>query len=188
MKIGFARVSTRWHSTEVQLSALKAEGCERVWQEDMAEDSSTAERVSMLIRDLNDGDTVIVTRLDQIARSSRELMDFIDAIHKQGAKFKSIAEPWADTTQENGDILLTVLSGLNQFEKNLATSQAIQGREHARMSGVKFGRPKKLSEKQQKKAEALLKQGKTAAEIGRLLDVSRSTISRLKKSKLWSRS
>jgi DNA invertase Pin-like site-specific DNA recombinase len=92
-------------------------------------------------RRLEAGDVLVVTRLDRLARSTRDLLNILDAIGKAGAGFKSLKDTWADTTTPHGRLMLTVLGGLAEFERELIRARTDDGRKRAKARGVKFGRP-----------------------------------------------
>jgi DNA invertase Pin-like site-specific DNA recombinase len=97
-----------------------------------------------MIKALGAGDVVVVSRLDRLARSTRDLLNIVDAIAKAGASFKSLADAWADTTTPHGKLMLTVLGGLAEFEHSLIKARTDAGRERAKAAGVRFGRKHKL--------------------------------------------
>jgi DNA invertase Pin-like site-specific DNA recombinase len=101
--------------------------------------------LAKLIRRLKSGDVLVVTRLDRLARSTRDLLNILDVIGKAGAGFKSLSDAWADTTTPHGRLMLTVLGGLAEFERELIRARTGDGRARAKARGVKFGRPAKLS-------------------------------------------
>jgi DNA invertase Pin-like site-specific DNA recombinase len=115
----------------------------------------------------------------QLARSTRDLLNVLDTISKKGAGFRSIADAWADTTTPHGRLLLTVLGGLAEFERELIKARTDEGRKRAMARGVKFGRKLKLTRHQIAEAIARREAGEPLAEIGRSYNVSHSTISRL---------
>jgi DNA invertase Pin-like site-specific DNA recombinase len=125
------------------------------------------------------GDTVIVTRLDRLARSTRDLLNILDEIGKAGAGFRSIKDTWADTTTSHGRLMLTILGGLAEFERELIKDRTDAGRVRAKARGVKFGRKPKLNPFQREQALARLSTGETQAEVARTYGVDRATISRL---------
>ncbi|WP_282610651.1 recombinase family protein [Pelagibius sp. Alg239-R121] len=181
MKIGYARVSTKWHSKEVQIAALESEGCDRIWRENSSDRDLSQRQFEEFINGLKPDDTVITTRLTSIARSNRELVMIVNSIREKGAHFQSIAEPWINTNRPDGDAVLTVLDGLVNFEIDLLKASQSDEKMEPMAMGVAPGRPRKLTELQKYEAISLLRLGKSAAEIGRLFNVSRSTISRLKR-------
>jgi DNA invertase Pin-like site-specific DNA recombinase len=133
-----------------------------------------------MIDQLDADDVLMVTRLDRLARSTRDLLNTLAAIADRKAAFRSLADTWADTTTPHGRLMLTVLSGLAEFEKELIRARTAEGRERAKARGVKLGRKPKLTEHQ--KREAIRRRdidGETVRGIARSYNVSHSTISRL---------
>jgi DNA invertase Pin-like site-specific DNA recombinase len=131
------------------------------------------------IRRLEAGDVLVVTRLDRLARSTRDLLNILDAVGKAGAGFKSLKDTWADTTTPHGRLMLTVLGGLAEFERELIRARTDDGRKRAKARGVKFGRPVKLTTHQRKEAIQRLVEGAVQADLARSYGVSQATISRL---------
>jgi DNA invertase Pin-like site-specific DNA recombinase len=128
---------------------------------------------------LKAGDTLIVTRLDRLARSTRDLLNTLDIIAKKGAGFKSLADAWADTTTPHGRLMLTVLGGLAEFERELIRARTGEGRARAKARGVHMGRPSALTPHQQAEARKRRDNGETLVDIARTYGVSHTTISRL---------
>ena len=123
------------------------------------------------------GDVLMVTRL---ARSTRDLLNTLAAIADRKAGFRSLGDAWADTTTSHGRLMLTVLGGLAEFERDLIRARTAEGRERAKARGVKMGRKPKLTAHQQQEARRRRDSGKeTLADIARSFNVSHSTISRL---------
>jgi len=122
---------------------------------------------------------LLVTRLDRLARSTRDLLNVLATIAYKGAGFRSIADAWADTTTPHGRLMLTVLGGLGQFERELIKARTDEGRKRAQARGVRFGRKFKFTPHQIAEAIARRNAGEALVEIGRSYDVSHSTISRL---------
>src|SRR4029077_18592988 len=131
---------------------------------------------------LSAGDVLLVTRLDRLARSTRDLLNVFDAGAKSGAGFKSLADAWADTTTAHGRLMLTVLGGLAEFERELIRARTDEGRKRAQARGVRFGRKLKLTPHQRQEAQARREAGEALVEIARTYNVSHSTISRLSSS------
>ena len=125
------------------------------------------------------GDVLLVTRLDRLARSTRDLLNVLDAVAKAGAGFRSLADSWADTTTPHGRLMLTVLGGLAEFERSLILARTSEGRTRAKARGVKFGRKLALTPHQRAEALARRAAGESSVEIARSYAVSHSTISRL---------
>jgi DNA invertase Pin-like site-specific DNA recombinase len=124
-------------------------------------------------------DVLLVTRLDRLARSTRDLLNVLDQVAKAGAGFRSLADAWADTTTPHGRLMLTVLGGLAEFERELIKARTDEGRKRAQARGVRFGRKLKLTPHQRREAVARREAGEALVEIGRSYNVSHSTISRL---------
>jgi DNA invertase Pin-like site-specific DNA recombinase len=128
---------------------------------------------------LETGDVLLVTKLDRLARSTRDLLNTLATIADKGASFKSIGDPWADTTTPHGKLMITVLGGLAEFERHLILSRTQEGRHRAQARGVKFGRKFKLDAFQRAEAKRRKKNGETCMDIARTYSVSHMTISRL---------
>jgi DNA invertase Pin-like site-specific DNA recombinase len=109
---------------------------------------------------------LIITRLDRLARSSRDLLNVIKQITDAGASFRSIKDAWADTTAAHGRLILTVISGLAEFEAELIVARTSEGRNRALAKGVAFGRPRKLTAHQRSEALARREAGESVVEIG----------------------
>jgi DNA invertase Pin-like site-specific DNA recombinase len=132
-----------------------------------------------LLKHLAPGDVVTVTRLDRLARSTRDLLNTLAAITGKNAGFRSLGDTWADTTTAHGRLMLTVLGGLAEFERDLIRARTSEGRARAVARGVKMGRPSKLTPHQKREAIKRRDQGETLADIARSYNVSPATISRL---------
>ena len=132
-----------------------------------------------LLDQLDDGDVLMVTRLDRLARSTRDLLNTLAAITAKKAGFRSLGDTWADTTTSHGRLMLTVLAGLAEFERDLIHARTGEGRARAWQRGQKMGRPFKLTDHQKCEAIKRREQGETLADIARSYNVSPATISRL---------
>jgi DNA invertase Pin-like site-specific DNA recombinase len=146
---------------------------------DTDKDTDASEALGKLLKRLEPGDVLVVTRLDRLARSTRDLLNILDTIAKAGAGFRSLADTWADTTTPHGRLMLTVLGGLAEFERELIRARTGEGRKRAKESGVRFGRPHKLTPHQRQEALARREAGETLMDIARSYGVSHPTISRL---------
>ncbi len=180
MIYGYARVSTDGQSVEAQIGALTAAGAVKVFREVASGAKTDRAQLRRLLDSLTTGDVVMVTRLDRLARSTLNLLHTLKAVADKGAAFRSLADVWADTTTAHGRLILTVLGGLAEFERELIRSRTSEGRERAKAQGKSLGRPFKLTAHQ--KAEAIRRREageETLAEIGRSYNVSGATISRL---------
>jgi DNA invertase Pin-like site-specific DNA recombinase len=176
---GYGRVSTDGQSLAAQDAALRAAGCAKVYAEKISGARSDRPELQKVMARLEPGDVLMVTRLDRLARSTRDLLNTLDAITKAGAGFKSLNDAWADTTTPHGRLMLTVLGGLAEFERELILARTGEGRERAKARGVKFGPKHKLTAHQREEARQRLQEGATQADLARTYGVSQSTISRL---------
>ena len=179
MIIGYARVSTDGQSLESQLASLKAAGAEKVFAEKISGARADRRALASAIKALSAGDVLLVTRLDRLARSTRDLLNVLDQVAKAGAGFRSIADPMIDTTSPHGKLILAVLAALAEFERSMILSRTSEGRTRAKARGVRFGRKPKLSAFQASEALARREAGEALTDIGRSYGVSHSTISRL---------
>jgi DNA invertase Pin-like site-specific DNA recombinase len=177
--IGYARVSTDGQTLDAQQSALQSAGCERVFAEKQSGAKSVRQQLAKAIAALGEGDTLVVCKLDRLARSTRDLLNTLDAIGKAGATFRSLTDSWANTDTAHGRLMLTVLAGLAEFERHLILARTSEGRTRAQLRGVRFGRKPKLTAHQQQEALARRANGEALVEIARSYAVSHSTISRL---------
>ena len=121
-----------------------------------------------------------MTKLDRLARSTLDLLRIIDLIGKEGAGFKSLGDPWADTTSAHGRLMLTVLSGIAEFERSLILQRTNEGRARAMAEGIRFGRKPKLTKHQAREVLKRVAAGEPLREIALSYAVDHSTISRLK--------
>ena len=124
--------------------------------------------------------TLYLSREDRLARSTRDLLNVLAAIGEKGATFRSLHDAWADTTTAHGRLLLTILGGLAEFERDLIRARTSEGRARAVARGVRLGRKPKLTRHQIKEALARREAGEPLTEIARSYNVSHSTISRLR--------
>lgn len=176
---GYARVSTRDQTLASQEAQLAQAGAAKVYSEQISGARNDRPALHRLLNRLEPGDVVLVTRLDRLARSTRDLLNILDTIGKAGAGFKSLADTWADTTTPHGRLMLTVLGGLAEFERELILARTNDGRSRAKARGVKFGRPNALTAHQRQEAIQRIQEGATQADLARTYGVSQATISRL---------
>lgn len=179
MKIGYARVSTTEQNLDIQKRTLEEAGCELIFEEKISGAKKDRPELDKLLSQLRSNDTLIVSKLDRLARSTKHLLEIVESLQKKNATFYSIGEPWADTTSHAGKMIMTVFAGISEFERDLIRERTGTGRKDAMQRGVKFGRPKKLSPAKQKLALRLVDEGKSIREIAKTFDVNRSTIYRL---------
>jgi DNA invertase Pin-like site-specific DNA recombinase len=179
MIIGYARVSTDGQTLDAQHSALVNAGAEKIYSEKISGAITDRPALAKALAALGQGDTLVVCKLDRLARSTRDLLNTLDAVGKAGASFRSLGDSWADTTTPHGRLMLTVLGGLAEFERHLILARTSEGRKRAQQRGVRFGRKPKLTAHQQQEAFARMAAGEALVDIARSYAVSHSTISRL---------
>jgi len=179
MIYGYARVSTDGQSEATQVRQLRAAGAGKVFREVASGAKTDRPQLRRLLAEINSGDVVMVTRLDRLARSTRDLLNTLAAITGKKAGFRSLADVWADTTTAHGRLMLTVLGGLAEFERELIRARTGEGRERAKARGQSLGRPFKLTPHQRSEAIHRRDQGESLTEIARTYNVHPSTISRL---------
>jgi DNA invertase Pin-like site-specific DNA recombinase len=176
---GYARVSTNGQDLAAQEAELLAAGCSKVFKEKVSGAKTDRAELAKAIRLLKPGDVLVVTRLDRLARSTRDLLNVLATVSERKAGFRSLKDAWADTTTPHGRLMLTVLGGLAEFERELIRARTGEGRKRAKANGVKFGRPSALTADQRQEAIYKLAQGEAQANIARIFNVSQATISRL---------
>ncbi len=176
---GYARVSTDGQSLASQDAELHAAGCAKVYAEKISGARSNRPELAKVLKRLDTGDVLMVTRLDRLARSTRDLLNILDDIAKRGAGFKSLHDAWADTTSAHGRLMVTILAGLAEFERELILARTSDGRARAKARGVRFGRPTALTSHQRAEALQRLANGEVQADLARSYGVSQATISRL---------
>ncbi|MCW5716052.1 MAG: recombinase family protein [Bauldia sp.] len=169
-----------WVSLEAQLEQLREAGCETVFREKVSGARSDRRQLQRLLGAVREGDDVVVTRIDRLARSTFDLFAIIKAITDAGGQFRSLAEPWADTSVATGRLMIAVLAGLADVERDLIRTRTSEGRERAQARGQHMGRPLKLSPAQRKEALARRAAGETLSDIARSYNVAHTTIGRLR--------
>ena len=180
MIYGYARVSTDGQSVAAQVAALQNVGAGKVWREVASGAQTHRAQLRRAVAALEPGDVLMVTRLDRLARSTRDLLNTLATITGKGAGFRSLGGAWADTTTSHGRLMLTVLGGLAEFERDLIRARTSEGRARAKARGQSLGRPHKLTLHQRREAIRRRESGtESLAEIGRTYNVSAATISRL---------
>jgi DNA invertase Pin-like site-specific DNA recombinase len=179
MIVGYARVSTQEQSLAAQIEELKAAGAERIFAEKASGAWRERPELARLKAQVTHGDVVLVTRLDRLARSTRDLLNVVGGFSERGVGFRSLKDATIDTTSAQGQLVLQVLAAIGEFERKLIRSRVEDGTKRARERGVRFGRKPKLNPFQRWEAKQRLAAGETQAEVARTFGVDRSTISRL---------
>src|SRR5271168_1926850 len=152
MKYGYARVSTDGQSVDAQVRQLTKAGCAKVFRETASGAKTDRAQLRRAVAQLDAGDVLVVTRLDRLARSTRDLLNMLAAIGDRKAGFRSLADAWADTTTAHGRLMLTVLGGLAEFERELIRTRTGEGRARAKAAGKSLGRKPKLTPHQKQEA------------------------------------
>lgn len=178
MLIGYARVSTDDQNLALQRAALREAGCRRIYEEKVSGATRARPQLARLLDQIREQDVVMVARLDRLARSTRDLLEIAELLRDAGAGLRSLGEPWADTTSAAGRMVLTVFAGIAEFERALIQQRTSTGRDAARMRGVRFGRPAKLTPEQIALGQRLIAEGKSAREVAKMFKVHAATLYR----------
>ena len=177
MLIGYARVSKLEQDTELQVRALRKAGVRKIYSETRSAVKVRAQLLQLL-EHVREGDTVVVYKLDRLARSVRDLLNIVDRIESAGATFKSLTESF-DTTTPAGKMAFQMLGAVAEFERNIIRERSIAGVEVARSNGVRMGRLPALDKRQAARLARMWEtQQYTKAELARHFDVSLSTVKR----------
>ena len=174
--IGYARVSTYGQTLDSQLEQLRAAGCSS--REKVTGARADRLELNKMLGKLAPGDVVTVTRIDRLARSTFDLFGIVKRIVDAKAQFRSIAEPWADSTSSTGRMMLAVLGGLADVERDLIRTRTAEGRSRAKAQGKHMGRPPSLTAVQQREATRRRAQGATLQELADSYDRRISTMRR----------
>src|SRR3954468_7822960 len=180
--IGYARVSTYGQTLDTQLEQLRAEGCSsrNIYREKVAGARADRRELLRMLDRLAPGDVVTVTRIDRLARSTFDLFAIVKRIVDAGGQFRSLAEPWADTGTSTGRLMIAVLGGLADVERDLIRTRTAEGGSRAKARGQHMGRPPKLNPAQQAEARRRWAEGATLTELAKSYNVGVATISRLR--------
>jgi len=166
MKYGYARVSSKAQDYTAQVEALTAAGCDKIYSEKQSGKSRDGRpEFAKLMKALLPGDTVVVTKLDRLARSSRDLQNILHELDGLSVGFVSLGESWCDTTSDIGKLLMTIMGGIAEFERGLIRKRCDEGIERARKLGKRFGRPERLDDGQKRKIAQFYAAGKTIPEL-----------------------
>ena len=177
-RLGYARVSTVGQTLEAQLDQLKVAGCSRVYREKVSGAKVDRKELGNLLKSLEAGEQVVVTRIDRLARSVFELFAIVKKIIDAGGQFLSLAEPWADTSTSTGRLMIAVLGGLADVERDLIRTRTGEGRARAKLRGQHMGRPPKMTAAQKQEARRRRKDGESVADLARSYGVSPAAIYR----------
>lgn len=178
--IGYARVSANGQDYDGQIERLKQAGCKRIYAEKVSGKSQNGRhQLQKAIRGLDLGDTLIVVRLDRLARSIRDLLSILDTIKAAGAHIKALEDPWLDTTTPHGELILTIMGGMAEFERKLIRARCDEGIKRAKARGTVFGRKPVLDQGEKQKVAQRYAAGATITELAREYDCGIATIHRV---------
>lgn len=185
MKIGYARVSTTGQDYETQLTKLKAEGCEKIFCEKQSGKSTESrEQLKAALGFCREGDTLIITKLDRLARSMGDLWQIVRELDAEGVGFKVLDQTGMDTTTPTGKLMFNILGSIAEFERDLINARTEEGRKAAKAKGVQFGRKAKLGGEQVEAVKADVTASILSMEaIGEKHGISRKTVYRIAGSK-----
>jgi len=176
MIIGYARVSTQDQNPALQLDALKAASCEQVFQEKATGAFRDRPELTQCLRTLRNGDSLVVWKLDRLARSLKDLVEIIHDLEQRGIGFQSLTES-IDTTSTGGRLVFHIFGALAEFEHGLIRERTLAGLSAARARGRRGGRKPRLSRTDVRKAAAMLADPKiTKSEVAKHFAVSRVTL------------
>lgn len=178
-KIGYARVSTVGQTLDTQLKTLRNYGCERIFCEKVSGASVERNQLRKMVKSLQKDDTVIVARIDRLARSTFDLFAIVHEITKKGAHFYSLSEPWADTNTSTGRLMLAVLAGLADVERDLIRTRTAEGRARAIEQGKRMGRPSKMTDQEKQAVIRRRLKEETLKSVAKDFGISVATVSRL---------
>jgi DNA invertase Pin-like site-specific DNA recombinase len=177
---GYARVSATDQDFNGQIDRLKAAGADRIYAEKVSGKSTNGRHeLGKALKALRPGDTLIVVRLDRLARSVRDLLHLLDEIKAAGARFRALDDPWCDTTTPQGELILTVMGGLAEFERKLIRQRCDEGIKRAKAAGKRFGRPFRLDVGERKRIAERYAAGETMRQIADSLKVGEATVWRV---------
>ena len=178
-RLGYARVSTYGQTLDAQLEQLKADGCTKIYREKASGARADRRELLRMLKAVSRSDVGTVTRIDRLARSTFDLFAIVKQIVDAGGQFRSLAEPWADTATSTGRLMIAVLGGLADVERDLIRTRTAEGRSRAIARGQHMGRPPKLTDAQKAEARRRRAEGATLKELANSYNVGRATISRL---------
>ena len=178
MKIGYARVSTEDQNPDLQITALNAAGCERIFTDKATGTNVKRPELIKCLKALKEGDTLAVWKLDRLGRSLHDLINLLDDLKSRGVAFQSVTEA-VDTTTPTGRAMWQMVGILAELERSLIQERTKAGRAAAIARGVKMGRKPKLTTQQIEHAKKLLEQGEHHDKVAQLFNVSRRTIYRV---------
>ena len=175
-RIGYARVSSDTQDYTAQVEALRAAGCERIFSEKASGKSTTGRpELAKALKAMALGDVLVVTKLDRVARSARDLLNIIIG-DLDGRGFISLGDSWCDTTSAMGRFMLTVMSGIAELKRDLIRKRCAAGIARAKANGKRFGRPVGLDAGQRRKIAERYAKGETISALAREYECGKATV------------
>jgi DNA invertase Pin-like site-specific DNA recombinase len=181
--VGYARVSTRGQSLDLQVDALVAAGAVRVFQEYASGATQARTRWRDCLEYLQPGNILVVNDLTRLGRSTADLSDIVTVLGQRGIGFRSLAEPWLDTTSAHGKLIFDMFASLAEYERSRLSERTRAGLAAAKARGRLGGRPRTMTPQKLEAAHQLRSQGKTLKETADTLSVSVSSLTRALSSK-----
>ncbi|MDQ0636417.1 DNA invertase Pin-like site-specific DNA recombinase [Arthrobacter pascens] len=181
--VGYARVSTRGQSLDLQVDALVAAGAVRVFQEYASGATQARTRWKECLDYLQPGNILVVNDLTRLGRSTADLSDIVTVLGQRGIGFRSLAEPWLDTTSAHGKLIFDMFASLAEYERSRLSERTRAGLAAAKARGRLGGRPRSMTPQKLEAAHQLRSQGKTLKETAGTLSVSVSSLTRALSSK-----
>ncbi len=175
--VGYARVSTDEQTSGLQLDALKAAGCQRIFQDKLGGALRSRPQMDRALAELRAGDTLVVWKLDRLGRSLRNLLEIAETLHDRDVALRSLTEH-IDTATAAGKMLYSVLGAVAQFERDVLRERTVAGIRAAQARGEHVGRPPALTASQIREARKMLDRGENASHVARVMRVGRSTLYR----------
>jgi len=177
--VGYARVSSHGQSLEVQRERLKALGVDKLFEEKKSGADSERQELKRCLEYLREGDSLVVTKIDRMARSAGHFHEIMKTLVVKGVTFKAIDDPQADMTSRSGKLLLGILALIAEFENDIRRERQLDGIAKAKTNGVKFGRKRKVTDTVASEIRAMrLEQGHTVPEIMRARNLSKAAVYR----------
>lgn len=179
MLVGYARVSSLGQSLDAQRESLTAAGTSRLYSEKESGARSDRPQLARCLSVLEAGDTLLITKLDRLARSTKDLLTILEELKAKKVGLKSLGDSWLDTTGPMGQFIVTMLAAVAELERHTILERTNAGRARAMANGIKFGPPYKLTEYQRQEALKRRANGETLTAIAKTFNVSYMTIARL---------
>lgn len=178
-RLGYARVSTYGQTLDAQLEQLRGDGCNPIYREKASGAQGDRRELQRLLKAVQPGDVVTVTRVDRLARSTFDLFSIVKRIVDAGGRFRSLAEPWTDTDTSQGRMMLAISAAIADVERDIIRTRTAEGRSRATDRGQHMGRPPALTAQQAAEARQRRRDGATLKDLADSYNVSKATISRV---------